>query len=306
MFHVPQSWLSELIEFELIGVKGLLFWGVAAFFKETQRMDPQPNGDIIVHAEVGGIEHTDEGPYLVLMARTDYPDAEEQTRSLFRAVVGLLRLSLGRNAAVDHVGDLVIRPRDDYVTSLGHGFNMLSIHGRPDLSSAAFEFIGDLSAAVPNLEEHDKNRVELSLQWLFRAQETIGIDGFLMYWIALEALAMPDREIAALEDAVGQAYGLTRGEVKRRFRLGRLYGLRGNIVHQGAQPTIFLRLLGCLGAIYWDILLHQLGLPPRNVAEAALNDGPVDDWFPKPSSRKARKPRKRDGELPKDRNDTSP
>jgi hypothetical protein len=131
MFHVPQSWLSELIEFELIGVKGLLFWGVAAFFKETQRMEPQPNGDIIVHAEVGGIEHTNEGPYLVLMARTDYPDAEEQTRSLFRAVVGLLRLSLGRNVAVDHVGDLVIRPRDDYVTSLG-----IRIHRRSQCGSA--------------------------------------------------------------------------------------------------------------------------------------------------------------------------
>jgi hypothetical protein len=306
MFHVPQSWLSELIEFELIGVKGLLFWGVAPFFKETQHMEPQPNGDIIVHAEVGGIEHTDEGPYLVLMTPTDYPAAQEQTRSLLRAVVVLLKLSHGQNIAVDHVGNLVIRPKDDNVTSLDHGFKMLSSYGWPDLSSAAFEFVGGLNSALSNLEENDRNRIHLSLQWLLRAQETIGVDGFLMAWIALEALAMPDREIVMLEDAVGQAYGLTRGEARRRFKLHLLYGVRGNIVHRGVQPAIHLQLLVYLGAIYWDVLLHQLGLPPRNAAEAALNDGSVDDWFLKPSSGRARKPRKRDGKLPKDRNNTSP
>jgi hypothetical protein len=36
VFLVPQESLPKPIEFELIGVKGLLFWGVAAFFKATQ------------------------------------------------------------------------------------------------------------------------------------------------------------------------------------------------------------------------------------------------------------------------------
>ena len=67
----------------------------------------------------------------------------------------------------------------------------------PDSSQAALRLIADLDEAVRSQNEQDRNRIQLSLQWLCRASETFGVDSFLMYWFALETLAMPGGELVA-------------------------------------------------------------------------------------------------------------
>ena len=67
--------------------------------------------------------------------------------------------------------------------------------------------------------------------------------------------------------------------VRRRFRMGRLYGLRGEVVHHGLQPPIDGRLLKYLAAVYCDVLRHELGLPPIRTAEEVLNRPDAKEWW---------------------------
>jgi hypothetical protein len=78
----------------------------------------------------------------------------------------------------------------------------------PDLAPAGRQSISGLDDAIRSLDHQTRNRVELSLQWFFRASEAYGIDGFLVYWFALAILAMPRRSgrLAALERQIAEIY----------------------------------------------------------------------------------------------------
>jgi hypothetical protein len=62
--------------------------------------------------------------------------------------------------------------------------------------------------------------------------------------------------------------------------MGRLYGLRGNIVHQGLHPAIDVRVQEFLAAVYLDLLLDTLCLDTEHAAGAILGAQGNDEWFP--------------------------
>jgi len=297
-WHDQQVWVScyrayrlrkdELVateHFELLDVRGQLFWGGAPLFKSALRIEPQPDGGVVVHSEPEGIRHTPEGPYLMLMTRTDYPRAEEDTRSQIRSVLALLRLTLGPNIAVEPLSDLVFTASTSNVTAL-ESFRPPSASPPQYLDPGRRGSISDLHKSINGLPREERNRVELSLDWFFRASEAFGVDGFLMYWFALETLAMPgNKSLAAVVDKLGEIYKLDKSTVQARFRLGRLYGLRGNIVHSGLRPPIQTRVLDFVGAVYWDLLLHTLKLDARHAAGRILDAHHIDDWFPNGSAK---------------------
>lgn len=96
----------------------------------------------------------------------------------------------------------------------------------PDSSQAALRLIADLDEAVRSQNEQDRNRIELSLQWLCRASETFGVDSFLMYWFALETLAMPGGELVALNKQLAKIFP-SHAAVRHWSRIKSLYGVRG-------------------------------------------------------------------------------
>ena len=110
-----------------------------------------------------------------------------------------------------------------------------------------------------------------------------GIDGFLMYWFALDILAMPrPGRLAALHDQMAKIYDLDTATVKARFRLGRLLGLRDDIVHDGLHPPIHIRALDYVASVYWDLMLHTLALSPQLPPTGFLRIGPSSTGSPKP------------------------
>jgi hypothetical protein len=149
-------------------------------------------------------------------------------------------------------------------------------------SAGGRQLISSLEGAISGLGEQQRNRMDLSLQWFFRAEETHqGVDGSLMYWFALKSLAMPGFEkIAAIEARLAKIYQLNRAFVRDSFRLGKLYGLRGDIVHHGYHPPIDARVLDFMAAVYWDLLLDTLKLAPYRAAGDFLAAHDIDDWFP--------------------------
>jgi hypothetical protein len=265
-----------------------VFWGGAPYREFSEWTEPLTGGGVIVHTEVGDMRHTPEGAYLMLMTPTELGSLDPRARSRLQAALALLRLVLGRNVAVSPLSEFIFEASTSTVTVL-QTVRPPDVYPPPDLSSAREGLISDIEDAVERLNERSRHRVELSLQWFFQASETYGVNGFLMYWFALDVLAMPrEGRLAALNDQIAEIYGLDTPAVKTRFRLGTLLGARDRIVHDGFDPPIHMRVLDYLAAVYWDLLLHALKLTPDRAADRILANGNIDDWFPKPHRGRAR------------------
>jgi hypothetical protein len=118
-FRLPASALLKTEPFEFLGVRAQLFWGRAPIWNSTLTLRPQPDGGVVAESVVEGVAHAPEGPYLLLMTQTESdatPMAVELTRSRLRSVVALLRLTLGRNIAVEPLGDLTFTASAPNVT----------------------------------------------------------------------------------------------------------------------------------------------------------------------------------------------
>jgi hypothetical protein len=106
----------------------------------------------------------------------------------------------------------------------------------PDVSEDA----GDVWHRAANAlsESPERERIELSLRWYDEAKRESGVDSFLKFWFALETLAMPNTtDIAPIRNALSLAYP-DCGDVDKKFGIGRTFGLRGRIVHDGIRVEI--------------------------------------------------------------------
>jgi hypothetical protein len=284
-YGLQQAELGATEPFELLGVRVRLFWGGAPYLEMKASMEPQIDGSVVVRREIGDFKHALHGPYLMLMTPTRLgatPTAEEDTRFRLRSVLALLRLAVGRNVAVEQLGELIYTASTSEATVI-EAFRPPGFDPPPDMSQASLGLVSELDGAVNGLSEQQRNRVELSLQWCFRATETLGINAFLMYWFAVDALAMWRRGgLAPVEEQLARIYQIDRPGLRSRFRLGQLLGVRDRIVHEGFHPVIHTRVLDLMGAVYWDLLLDILGLDPRRAAGRIV---PVQDMnlFPWPS-----------------------
>lgn len=241
---------------------------------------PYADGRVGIHIRVGG-PPSPEGQILMLVTRTGpSPTEQEDTRSRLRSVLALLRLALGPNVAFEPVDDVIhTGTQKIQVAESGRGAPMN--YPPPNLSPAGLQSIFALDDAIRRLDGQTRNRVELSLQWFFRASEAYGVDGFLMYWFALDVLAMPRGSgLSSVEGQMAEIYDLELPEIRKQFRLGKLLGLRDGIVHEGLHPQIQTTVLDYLATVYWDLLLHALKMSPHRVADWILGARDIDDWFP--------------------------
>ena len=196
---------------------------------------------------------------------------------------GTLTARTGSNVAVEPLGDLTFTASTSNVNALEPGFRPPTFDTSPNLSPDRFRLVSDIDDAISGLDEHLRNRVELSLQWFFDALNNVGVDGFLSYWFALDALVMPKPSgVNTFEKRLGGIYGLNQSDVRRRFRLGRLKDVRDRIAHEALRPPIHFRVLDFLSALYWDALLDILQLGAPGAAGRVLDEQNIDAWFPVP------------------------
>ena len=131
----------------------------------------------------------------------------------------------------------------------------------------------------------ERSRIELSLTWFKEAHSSFDENAFLRYWLAIETLAMPNTtNIASVNTILAQAYGVSIQQIQQDIELGRLFSLRGDIVHNGFRTTIDPRLLNYIAAVYEDLLEATLGLPcMRRALSQRANIGPsVSAIIPRP------------------------
>jgi hypothetical protein len=74
--------------------------------------------------------------------------------------------------------------------------------------------------------------------------------------------------VGPLKETLARVYGLSAEDGETRFGIGRIYGFRSKIMHEGATPSISGQLLDYLDAVYRDVLFERLGLKCQGAAEA--------------------------------------
>jgi GMP synthase PP-ATPase subunit len=85
-----------------------------------------------------------------------------------------------------------------------------------------------------------------------------------------------------VEKRLANIYEREQSDIRGEFCIGKLYGVRGDIVRHGHDPVIQARVLDFMAAVYWDLPLDTLKLAPHRAADEILKVQDIYDWFLKP------------------------
>lgn len=195
---------------------------------------------------------------------------------------GLVAAIENRKLLLAEAFQIVVKPGlPDELTAQSASFLVPSSFEPAGVSDRRLAAIETVDAAIQGLDPAAKNRFLLSLRWLEKAITRGSVlhptDVFLTYWIAIEALAMPETsDIRPLNEALGRVYGVDSAMAKVSLHIGKLYGIRGQIVHNGKRAQFDRVVLDYLEALYVDILFSELRLPSERRAQQMLNARDVE------------------------------
>jgi hypothetical protein len=223
---------------------------------------------------------TQPGSHLILFTRCPEGADEEPIHARIETALGLIVATEGKNAALVHFFDQI----QTLPTELAQ---MIS---PSELSPATFPRPFEQQSRLPSVAEKlaqldpdEKPRFFLALRWFEKAErENDSLDSFLKAWFALEILAMPDTNVRPVTATLATIYGLTFEQSRDHFLMGRVYGRRCDIVHNGSTQPIHYLLQKYVRAVFVDILFHLLGFPTERRTEAVLLDqgAPHSAWRP--------------------------
>jgi hypothetical protein len=145
------------------------------------------------------------------------------------------------------------------------------------LDAELLDLLVSAAEAFASLPEEQQNLVSLSSRWFVKGTAAEGHDAFISFWVALETLSMPDgTNVRPAVQKLAELYGIDQDEARTMFELGRLQGLRSEILHQGRAPLLDEGINLFLAAIYRDLAKERLGLPFGAHAQVALEQSQLD------------------------------
>jgi len=208
-------------------------------------------------------------------------ESEPKHKQDLRSVRGLLSSIEGKNSNFDHLYDEIMHFPNGKPTIWTNSFK--SFDPIPAFHKGIS--VGIISQMISNFDADQQNRIKLALRWIDGAEhETQPLDEFLKLWFAIETLAMPDTTtIKPLVKRLSSIYEVTYEQAQENFKIGLIFSLRSNIVHNGLDPAIHSQLNKYLRGIFNDVLLNICGLPSKKLAIEVLNDSifSQDIWLPK-------------------------
>jgi hypothetical protein len=223
---------------------------------------------------------TAEGPHTVLASpsRIDGVEIGEETyRERAEGALGLLLAFEGRNIAHSRLFEMKAGIAANQLSAVSPTFENPLTFPAPDMSPTRLELLVTAGSSIDALSPDVRSRVELSLRWYEQGMASIGIDAFIRLWIAIETLCMPNTtDIRPLVALLARASGLEKSEIRERYKIGRVFGLRGLIVHNGGRPAIHAFLLDFLGAVYGDALAETLGIQTASRISAVFSQPGFD------------------------------
>ncbi|MDP1839625.1 MAG: HEPN domain-containing protein [Reyranella sp.] len=273
-FRVQAALSEGYAHFDMGDVQAVLIHGSVPYWSVKDfRVDWQGDSPVF---EVSGASQVQPpaGFYLILLAphdRDGIKGDEGRTKARISATVGMLAAIFGRNIVFLRVFDNVLELSDGRTHSFSPTIENPLAFPPVDATDTRRRLAQQLFASLATLSSPQRNLVELSLRWYEQALFDSGTDAFIKFWIAIETLAMPNiTNIRAIDALLATAYGIDEQSVRSAFKIGRIFGLRGRIVHDGAIVPIHSELMAYLEALYVDVLYACLSVPIERRAATIL------------------------------------
>lgn len=202
------------------------------------------------------------GVYLHFFSLEERAGAGREAKDRISAAVGLATAILGPNATYHLWYESVINLATNEESFDGKVFRNPVTWPRPRIGQADRGVLHAALEALDALSLPERRRITLSLRWY---KQGVGgeEDGVLKLWLALEALTMTGTNIRGLRKAVAAAYGEPEEKVSERYLLGRLHGLRSDIVHGKIRGSSHAHIVDFMAGLYTDLLSARLGCPVR-------------------------------------------
>lgn len=287
--HVKNVWISGYRVFidksklnfiekiiDLTDIRLVLIFGRFSYLDtKDAKIDFYPDGRGFVDGTKIRREISKEDIYLLII--TPY---EKDSLNLNEAVIkdkidaylGLLILIFGRNIVFENIFENQFGIIENKVSAFAARCENPLYFAFPNINDENINIVQSINSFTQQQPNAIKNRLLLSLRWFKNANYDSGVDAFLKFWIALEIVAMPDNtDIRPINKILVQIYNLSLEDTQNKFNIGRLFGLRAKIVHDGKIIPIHQNLLKYIGAIYKDIYFYLSGIPVEKISEKVLN-----------------------------------
>ena len=272
------------------GARAVYIQWDASYQKVDQNIVEGEDGALQMELHPVHVYRTGEGVLLLLMAPlpSNYDgndeDAAKEQVSFVRSIMVAL---LGRNAAYEYEFDMVVDCGDRSVMNPSPVF-ATPVDERPAVNKEGMELVSAALEKMSSLDETTQNRVSLALRWyqrsfgddrLVRDPNEEDIDGFINLWLAWETLVMERyNDINSITRALADIHECEAQRIGELFPVGRIYGLRGDILHQGQIKTVQPSLIRLMTDVFADLLLHVLELPSGDNTRRYM-DGRAQDLF---------------------------
>lgn len=255
------------------GVRAVFTRWDAPYQKLDQNMVELSDGQLNFQPHPLHVYRTGDGILLLLI--TPLPgnpdgndeDAAREKVAFARSIIVAL---IGRNAAYEHEFDMTIECGPRTVSNPSPVFTA-PVDEKPSVNEDGFDLIEAALEELSRLDEATQARIRLALRWYQRSlgdyrlvhdSEEGQVDDFINCWLALETLAMQGTtNITPIKRILGEIHGLGRQETGELFPIGRIYGLRNSILHEGHIGGFNAGLIRFMTDAFSDLLLHVLGLP---------------------------------------------
>jgi hypothetical protein len=272
-FRIVRADKSELANgytINLIGTRAFVLYGQICYFSNDTGWELNEEGIPSCKASIKNIK-TPMGSWLMIMAPYKIDGIEGNEANVKRAIsssAGFLAAFVGRNAVYERIYENIIDIGSGTAIVYSPFFLNPGASPKPNFSKANVALMNEAVGKINNVDKTTRSRLELAFHWYEEALKDSGRDAFLKSWIALEVLAMPDStNIRPINEALSRAYGKTIDEITKTFGVGRIFGLRSRIVHDGDVLPIKFILEEYLQAIFADVLCDMLQIKPCYQAE---------------------------------------
>lgn len=245
----------------------------ASYQNTYHNLVEQPSGQLDMQLHALPLHRTGNGVLLLLM--TPLPDnfdgnGEDAARNRVSFIRSVMVALIGRNAAYKHEFDAVVECGNHSVANPSPVFTSPADE-TPEVNEEGVALVGKALNQLSSLDVVAQNRIRLALRWY---QRSFGdnrlvqdiregqVDDFINCWLALETLAMEGTtNIAPIRNMLAEIHGLDVQQAGETFPIGRIYRLRGDILHNGQIQLLKHGLTRFMTDVFADLLLHVLGLP---------------------------------------------
>lgn len=197
-------------------------------------------------------------PYVIDGQQVD----EAVVRNRASQFIGIYGAVNGRNMVYEKVFEGSVEMGGGNIETVSPVVENPHASPRPDFSMKKLDQIRHAVTRIESKSIGERQRIELALHWHEKALQSMGLDGFVNHWVALETIGMPNTtNIRPLNESLARAYDVPIDKAVSRFGVGKIYGLRSRILHGGENLPIHQDLTAYMEGLFSDVLFEKLEMP---------------------------------------------